>query len=168
MTKKELRKTLINKRKTLNNVSEELVNDLIKSELLDNQSVIGLYYPLQHEIDVLALLTKYNSVFCFPKVVNNEIKFYKIKSLKDFELGTFNVLEPNTKVEVLRDEIGAFIIPCVGITKDGKRIGYGKGYYDRYLEGYQGLKIALNYKECSNIEFNAEDHDIKIDYIFVR
>lgn len=168
MTKKELRKELLDTRKSLVDVSEYLVNDLIESNLLKDKNIIALYYPLPYEINVLGVMNLYDAIYCFPKVVGSDIIFYKVNSLVDFKKGTFNVFEPSTSQEISRDNIDAFIIPCVGICFDGKRIGYGKGYYDRYLSGYRGIKIALNYKECSDLDFKADDYDVKIDYIFKR
>ncbi len=168
MTKKELRKSLLIKRAELEDVSDLLVDDLVESELLKDKKIIGLYYPLPYEINVLKLMDIYNVSFCFPKVIDNEMKFYLIDSIADFQKGCFNVYEPTSCNIIESSQIDAFVIPCVGITSDNKRIGYGKGYYDRYLEKYTGLKIALNYKECSNLDFEANDYDIKIDKVFMR
>ena len=59
-----------------------------------------------------------------------------------------------------------FLIPCVGITNENKRIGYGKGYYDRYLSGYSGLKIGIVYKELNNIDLKCDIYDVILDMVF--
>lgn len=165
--KSSLRKELLVKRKSLNDISNLLINDLIESYILNKYSRIGIYYPLEYEINVLPIIDYYkDKEFYFPKTIGNDILFFKNNN--NFIKGKFNVMEPNNNMEVSRDDIEVFIVPCVGITLDKQRIGYGKGYYDRYLSGYKGLLIALNYKELSNLDFKTDNYDIKLDYIFVR
>ena len=83
-------------------------------------------------------------------------------SIKD---GMFNTKEPIGKI-VDRNTIDCFIIPCVAITTDNKRIGYGKGYYDRYLQGYRGLKIGICYDNMKNVDVKADLFDVIVDYKF--
>jgi len=168
MDKVSLRRELIKKREALNDVSLELLNDLYSSKLLENVNTIGLYYPLPNEINVLDIMNKYNIQFAFPKTIGNDIEFYIDNNLSNFKEGKFHVMEPMSNNKINRDDIDLFIVPCVGISKSNQRIGYGKGYYDRYLAGYNGKLIALNYKELSNLDINLEAHDIKLDYVFVR
>jgi 5-formyltetrahydrofolate cyclo-ligase len=65
-----------------------------------------------------------------------------------------------------RDEIECFLIPCVATTLDKYRIGYGKGYYDRYLEGYKGKKIGITYKNTS-LECKADSYDVLLDIVLM-
>ncbi len=165
-SKKDIRKSLLVKRRDLSDISEAIVSDIISSRILDDLKVIGIYYPLENEISVLNLLKVYkDKTFCFPKT-NDVISFYKENDLNNFSKAKFNVYEPTTSYFISRDEIEAFIIPCVGILKDKKRIGYGKGFYDRYLEGYKGLKIGVIYKELNNIDLLGDPYDVVLDVIF--
>ncbi len=168
MDKVSLRRGLIKQREALNDVSLELLNDLYSSNLLKKVNTVGLYYPLPHEINVLDIMDKYNLKFAFPKTIGNDIRFYLVDKNTPFIEGKFHVMEPSTDNIIDRDDIDLFIIPCVGISKDNQRIGYGKGYYDRYLKDYKGIKVALNYKELSSLDIKLEKHDITIDYVFVR
>ncbi|MCR5231364.1 MAG: hypothetical protein K6B64_01835, partial [Acholeplasmatales bacterium] len=70
--------------------------------------------------------------------------------------------EPITEA-VNRDLIDCYIIPCVGISNN-KRIGYGKGYYDRFLEGYKGLVIGITYKDFV-FDCNMDNHDRELDLV---
>ena len=168
MDKIEVRKNILEKRKSLYDVSNDLIKKLIDSKILDNCNNIGIYYPLPYEVNVLPLLKYYkDKCFCFPKTIGNDILFYKENDLKNFLKGKFNVMEPKSSDLVNSDKIDAFIIPCVGIDSFNRRIGYGKGYYDRYLQNYKGLKIALINKELY-LDFKVcDDFDIKIDKVFV-
>ena len=165
LNKKDLRKELLIKRDTLRDVSLSIVKDIVESNILDKFNIIGIYYPLKGEINLLSLLDKYkDKVFCFPKT-SDEITFYAENDLSNFSEAKFHVMEPNSKAFVERDRIECFLIPCVGITKDRQRIGYGKGYYDRYLEGYEGLKIGIIYKELNNIDFKCDSDDLTLALI---
>lgn len=166
LSKQEIRKSLLLKRRDLSSISDAIVADIVSSGVLDNVKTVGLYYPLDKEIDVRSLIKIYpNKTFCFPKT-SDVISFYKENDLNNFEKRKFNVYEPLSNNLILRDDIELFIIPCVGITKTKQRIGYGKGYYDRYLEGYNGLKIGVIYKELNNIDLIADPYDVKLDIVF--
>lgn len=166
MTKIELRKSLLKKRDSLSDISLTIINQIIDSKLLDDKKNVAIYYPLKGEVDVLALVDKYPNInFCFPKTLD-EISFYKENDLTRFEKKKFNVMEPITNNFISRDEIELFIIPCVGITKDRQRIGYGKGYYDRYLAGYNGIRVGVCYKELSDLDFKCDSYDVTLDYVF--
>ncbi len=148
--------------------SLSIVRDIIQSKILEKYNTIAIYYPLSGEINLLPLLKEYpNKRFVFPKT-SDVISFYYENDLNNFSEQKFHVMEPNSNNLVERSSIECFLIPCVGITKDMQRIGYGKGYYDKYLSGYKGLKIGITYKELNNIDFKADPWDLKLDIVFAR
>lgn len=85
---------------------------------------------------------------CVPGTRNME--FYYIKSLEDLEPGTFGVLEPRPeKSRLLTDfRSGLCIVPALSYDWHGYRLGYGKGYYDRFLAKFGGQMIGICYSEC--------------------
>lgn len=165
MDKKELRLSLLERRDSLEDISLSICRQIIETHLLDNVKRVGIYYPLKKEINLLSLLDYYRNIeFCFPKT-EDEISFYSENDLTNFQEAKFHVMEPNSNNLVQRDDIDLFLIPTVGITKDMQRIGYGKGYYDRYLNGYKGIKVGICYKQCANLDFKCDDWDLKFDQI---
>lgn len=167
MTKKELRKNLLIKRDSLRDISLNIIRHIKETKILDGFKRIGIYYPLKGEINLLSLIDIYpDKEFCFPKTME-EIAFYHENNISNFHKAKFNVLEPNSNILVERDSIDVFLIPCVGITYNNKRIGYGKGYYDRYLDGYKGMKIGICYKELSNLDFECDEWDLVLDKVIV-
>lgn len=79
-----------------------------------------------------------------------EMEFYEIHSLDELEPGTFGVLEPKPNPERLlpQDPGGLCIIPGLCFDNFGYRLGYGKGYYDRFLSGYTGVTVGICYSSC--------------------
>ena len=103
-----------------------------------------------------------NKNFYLP-ITREEISFIKYNKDDILIPGPFKTKEPVGDI-ISRDLIECFLIPCVAITKDNKRIGYGKGYYDRYLSNYNGLKIGICYKSYASVDVDADFYDVKLDY----
>ncbi len=87
-----------------------------------------------------------------PRCIENtcNMDFYLIKSLDDLEHGSFGVLEPKKDTcEKLEDfSSGLCIVPAIAFDKNGYRLGYGKGYYDRFLSKFSGRVFGVCYSAC--------------------
>lgn len=85
---------------------------------------------------------------CVPDTRNME--FYEIRSLDELSPGTFGVDEPTPNPERLlpADPGGLCIVPALCYDEYGYRLGYGKGYYDRFLAGYSGITVGICYAAC--------------------
>ena len=168
MTKSEARKHSLSLRKNVDNivVSNNIVKEIIKSEILKDYNNRGIYYPIGKEISILKIMDAYPDKKFYLPITKNEIAFIEYNSSDKLIDGPFNTKEPIGNI-VRRDTIDCFIIPCVAITAHNYRIGYGKGYYDRYLEGYQGFKIGICYANSANMEVIVDDFDVKLDFKFI-
>ena len=144
--------------------SSIVLGQLKNSNILDKYNNIGIYYPLGKEIDIMDIMNIYPDKNYYLPITKDEISFIKYNKNDLLVDGAFKTKEPVGGEIVSRDMIECFIIPCVAITKDNKRIGYGKGYYDRYLEGYNGLKIGICYKSADCVDLEGDSYDIKLDY----
>lgn len=85
---------------------------------------------------------------CVPDTRNME--FYYIRSLDELEPGAFGVLEPRPDPERLYREAegGLCIVPAFSYDWQGFRLGYGKGYYDRFLSRFEGNMVGICYSDC--------------------
>jgi 5-formyltetrahydrofolate cyclo-ligase len=106
-----------------------------------------------------------DKVICVPKVEGKEIQFYYLDNLFDLQTSTFGVLEPQGKKQIAKKDIDLLIVPLLVFDNQYQRIGYGGGYYDCYLQDYQGAKIgvAFSFQKITKIE--SEVHDIALDYV---
>lgn len=99
-----------------------------------------------------------------PKVEGKRMRFYGIKDVKNLRPGPFGILEPPAEGVELTEAADCLIMPGVAFDPKRARIGYGGGYYDRYLSSYRpGLTVALAF-ECQILSagaFLAEPHDIR-------
>lgn len=103
--------------------------------------MIGAYYPKGSEVNTLNILGKVlegQKILALPAIVGDKIFFYKISDMRDFGdqpiLNKFRIKEPSPSPAELIDEIDMIIVPGIAFDRNGYRLGYGRGYYDRYLQ----------------------------------
>ena len=164
MNKEETRKYALSIRNKLANesINNKIVNEL--EEAIKKHNTIGIYYPIGSEINILNIIKKYpNKKFYLP-ITRDEISFIEYKLGDTLVDAKFKTKEPVGDITP-RDMIECFIIPCVAISKTRQRLGYGKGYYDRYLKDYKGFKIWVIYKELNNLDFKSDSYDVYLDLV---
>ena len=90
-----------------------------------------------------------------------------VTHLEQLKPGMYGILEPEESCALIRpEEIDLAFVPCLSCSRDGRRLGYGGGYYDRYLETHPGHKtIALAYEFQILHELPAEPYDKSVDMI---
>lgn len=144
---------------------ETIKNEVIK--LIDDKHCIGIYVSFNHEVDTLNIIKALlgHKRVCVPRIVDRVMHFVEIRSLADLKAQTMGILEPVAKDWINPKEIDAFLIPLSAFNERGYRIGYGKGYYDRYLKGLFALKIGLAYSfQKLDLAFESP-HDVACDII---
>ena len=116
---------------------------------------IYTYVSKPIEVDTLALIEnalRHGKHVAVPRCVpgTREMEFYEIHSLFELQPGTFGVLEPvpeNSRL-VQEEAEGLCIVPGLSFDAEGYRLGYGKGYYDRFLSRFSGTTAGVCYKGC--------------------
>ena len=161
---KEIRKNIKNKDE-LDNI---IFNKIINLKEYKDRTLILTYVSLKEEVDTIELI-KYSlnigKQVAVPKCEGNDIVFYYINNLEDLKEGNFGILEPKTNETVNDFENSICIVPGIAFDKENNRIGYGKGFYDRFLKNYKGVKIGLTYKEYICDKIDVDDNDVKMDKI---
>lgn len=170
-----LRKELRAKRKSIADKvkrDKKISDNLLSFELYKNSKTILFYASLDDEINVDCCIEQALSdgkkialPVCTDK--NGNMKFYYINSLSEIRVGYFGVREPDTSVckEVDDFSFSICIVPAIAYDKNGFRLGYGKGYYDRFLKKYNLHSIGLCYNELIEDKLPIGEYDIPVDYI---
>ena len=162
--KSDIRKEAIEKRKQLNCVelSKKIINNLTSlSEYKQSKNII-CYYPLKYEVDTKECFNNLEKQWYLPKVNGKNIDICPLGKLKK---GSFGIFEPITNPIKDYKDINMIIIPACAADKSGGRIGYGKGYYDRFLPllNKSCKKVMLIYSDLIYDNIYSDVHDIKVD-----
>ena len=170
MKKAELRSQIKIKRKELvkcnklDIISNKIVQNIVDSKIFKNASNIALYYPLEGEIDLRELLKNKDKTFYFPKCIENNLYFAKYDG--NFKKGCFGVYEPVSGC-INPNILDVIFIPALCCNEQCYRLGYGKGFYDRFFRENKinAKKIIISAKCFITNEFVQDDYDYKCDYI---
>ncbi len=157
-----IRKNIISKKDKSLKIFSSIIND--KDYL--NSRVIAIYKSLGNEVSTDRLI-KYSlslgKTVVLPKVDKSIMNFYKIDNNTKYKKSLFGIDEPISN-EIITD-IDLFIIPGVVFGKDLNRVGFGKGYYDKYLENNNAIKIGICFEEQVIDSIDSDTNDVKMDKI---
>ncbi len=170
--KEKIRKEILELRKThKDNLKDALkIKDRFFSiPFITSKNSYLLYYPHKNEVNTIPIieeLLKLGKRVLLPKVKlnDNSIVPILIDNLNQLKKGFAGIKEPEGE-ELDKKYIDVVVIPAVAYDKRGYRLGYGSGYYDRFLSDYQGLKVGLAYDFQIVEHIPEESHDIPVDLI---
>jgi len=182
VNKKELRNEILKKRDVLTKEEHREKSDVIARRVMTHSAfadanVVLLFASFRNEVDTTKIfksaITSGKAVY-YPKVLGKEMEFYHVESEDDFEEGRWGIREP--KVEEERkfapkqgDQI-CVVMPGAVFDKTGNRIGYGGGYYDKFLKESETLnlfKMGIGFS-CQIVDvddFPKEEHDVTLDML---
>jgi 5-formyltetrahydrofolate cyclo-ligase len=145
------------------------------AEVLANappSAAIGLYAPVRGEVDVLPLLADIVShgwMAALPRVEGpGDMAFRQITRVDELRPGAYGIPEPGPDCpRVAPVDLTALIVPGVAFARDGRRLGYGGGYYDRWLaaEQVRAVRIGIAFELQVLDELPAEAHDVRMHYL---
>ena len=147
--------------------SKKIQDRLKQVDVFKKAEKIACYYPIGSEVltqDIMQELLGNGIEISLPKVVGDNLSFRKIGGLKDLEKGTFGIMEPKENCNEVK-EIDVVLVPSIGITRNGIRLGYGYGFYDRFLSTSNAKTIALAYSKQLVKSIPFSEKDVKIDWI---
>lgn len=135
-----------------------------------------LYAPTQEEIDVMpiarAALEKGKTVL-FPRCdkKTHTMQYHAVKSLDELEIDSYGIAEPSPDAPLYDPQSpGAAVcfVPGLVYDKAGYRLGYGKGFYDRYLSGFSGCTIGVVYSDYILTEVPRGRFDVTVDILLTE
>ena len=173
MLKSKLRKKILKVRQKFNTKNIQInfnqIIKILKREKITNK-IIGGYYPVNFEIDDLALLREFKKNkfnISLPIIKKNfQMDFYSWSFSEPLKINKYGIPEPEAKNIVYPDVL---LIPLVAFDKNLNRLGYGGGYYDRLIEKLSKKKniikigLAFSVQEIDKVPINI--YDQKLDYI---
>ena len=170
MDKNTQRKICLQNRKNLTEQERKEYSQIICDKLfeLNLKGNIMSYYPVKEEVDV----TRFNNqkLTCYPVIMTDKQMQVYLPINNDFLLNYYKIPEPNTDtgIKIEKEYISAVIVPCVGFDEEGYRIGYGGGYYDRFLSDFKVKKIGVCFQATKVDKVITDEYDIKLDMIITE
>ena len=148
--------------------------DLIKSKFRNKKIKLALYYPSSFEVNVLKLL-EFNYIsnqnLLLPVVEeSNSMNFFRWKKNEVLQVNKFGILEP---IKTKKNVPNIMLVPLLAFDENKYRLGYGKGFYDRYLNKYLKrfkniltVGVAFSFQKYHKLPINNKD--VKLNYIITE
>lgn len=183
LNKKELRKEILRKRDNLESSVKEKMDMAIQekffsSEYYKNAEKIFIYISYGSEIDTKSMINRALSEgkkIYVPRTIFKDkiMDAVEIKSFDNLIEDRYGILEPSFEEEAVNpDDIDLIVVPGTAFDKNGGRMGYGAGYYDRYFKKIINksriVKLALTYDFQVLDYIPMEDHDVPMDIIYTE
>ena len=176
MNKSDIRKKILKIRKK-NSFKGFKINFKNLSKFLkknkEKKKIIGGYYPYNHEVDtieILEKLEKQNYKISLPKIKKNfQMDFFHWSTKDPLSLNEYGIPEPTSNKVIYPNFL---LVPLVAFDKHFNRIGYGGGFYDRYIKKIKKnnkvITIGLAYSYQKVREIQTNENDIKLDFIITE
>lgn len=176
IVKRELRAKYSELRDTVNLVDkvgfdEQILHMLIGLNCYKKAKLVLCYVSTGSEVDTHKIIMQAlhdDKTVAVPRCLdkNGHMEFRLIRSFNELEPSTFGLMEPIESTQNATDFSDSIcILPGLAFDITGYRLGYGKGYYDRFLSRYNGIRIGLNYSRCVVEKLPHSKYDVPVNYI---
>ena len=169
-TKKEIRSCILKQRRAQSKETCEKSSMVIAEKLLAlpeyrKAKNIYAYMDFSGEVKTEMILKeslRLGKNLWLPRVNGDIMDFFRVRSKDDFEIGAYGILEPKGESKAGKEEArdGFMVVPGVAFDADRNRIGFGGGYYDKYLELYPELftaAVAFGFQIVEGVPTEAND-----------
>ena len=178
-TKQEFRNALKNKRNSLSNEQRKewdvaIIKRIAASECFKNARELLLYAPVGSELNLLPLARAaqmQGKRIAFPRcdTESNTLRFYYLEPNARLVSGAYHIPEPPADAPLcVPTQHSLCIVPALTFDLSGARLGYGKGYYDRFLADFPGVAIGAVYSALLVRRVPTEPHDLPVSMIFTE
>lgn len=168
MTKEKIRKSMLIKRFAINKKDKkkldlEAVNLIKRHKYYRSAKRIGIYHPIKNELDITKLLEE-NKAFYLPRVFGLEMEYIHATIKTKLKMSKLRILEPEHKLEKATPEL--LIVPALAVDNRLNRVGYGKGFFDKYIKNNpqtKTLALVIDFQVLKSVPKNNNDmkvHDI--------
>lgn len=148
--------------------SEIIRRKLKKTQEYRTAGVIALYHSMPDEVNTAGMIQDAfadGKTVCLPKIKGGEMQIYTVTPQTKFTAGAFGILEPAEGDLISHAQIDLIIVPLLAADAQNYRLGFGGGYYDKYLNRFQGNTIGICFKEQRapfSLPHEAHDMPLKI------
>jgi 5-formyltetrahydrofolate cyclo-ligase len=157
-------------------LSREICENLFSNVNFENLSVIHTFLPIKsnREVDTWMIIDRVNKNYprvrmCVPKINNqtSELEHYYLEGPEQLETNMWGIPEPVKGVPTPIEKIDAVLVPLLAFDRQGHRIGYGRGFYDRFLADCRPdcQKIGLSFFEMEDHIDGINEKDVPLDLI---
>lgn len=177
MSKAKLRNNMLHQLKNLKpqykaKIEASLREQLFQTSIWKQSNVIGMTYSQSFEWDTTSIMKRAwqeKKVVALPKSndENKQLQFYKVSKDSPLQIGYGGILEPyhDENKQLHKHNIDLLIVPGLLFDEAGYRIGYGGGFYDRYLQDFPNKTLALASDRQLIEKLKHESHDIPVQMI---
>jgi 5-formyltetrahydrofolate cyclo-ligase len=174
--KEDLRRRFLLLRDSLDKRERSRLSEMIQESVISLDEFrscesIGNYSAIGSEVDT-SMIARYSLIqgksLAYPRIIDsNTMEFRLVRDASlDLVVGRYSILEPLDSCEYVEPEL--LIVPAIVWDEEGYRIGYGKGYYDRYLAKHDALCIGLAYDFQVLSSIPHTSNDAKVDIIITE
>lgn len=176
--KKAKRKIFISKRQSLSfdekSLRDEKISQLIiRSDLFNSCDTLLAYYPVRNEINILPVIEaafKMNKKVALPKTYQGGIMDFRyISSFENLAIGPYGIPEPCENNELFNGRTSSLcIVPALSYDFCGYRLGYGGGYYDRFLSSFLGRAVGVVYSDFIIERLPHDKNDVPVSALITE
>lgn len=171
--KKDLRKEMLAKRAVLGkdaiaSASERILGNLFADLDFLKCGSAGFYYPHMGEIDTHKMIERslaFKKTAYLPKIIDGGIVFCEFGGYDQLMKGKYEIMEPAGNQEGTPEVL---VVPGVAFDIERHRLGFGKGYYDRYLSSHECISIGVCYAWQVIDKLPKEGHDVRMDKLIAE
>jgi len=147
--------------------SIRITEKIIETDTYKSSKTLMLFFPKADEVDTLFLIKKAitdKKTVVFPITDKKTNNLIPVIFKGGFKKGAFGIYEPIGDI-IDKNKIDAVIIPALSADSHNYRLGYGGGYYDRFLKDFNGFKITVLFSELLTDRLPRDEFDIKTDLV---
>ncbi len=148
--------------------SQEIFSKLLKTDVFRKARKVSCYISKEGEVETAAIidyLLAQKKEVCVPVINQNSMMMIQIDQNTIWKKSAYGLKEPTTIKLVNPKSLDLIIVPGIGFSLDGCRLGRGKGYYDQFLKSLRAYKLGLAFEHQIHTKIPLSDHDIKLDGI---
>ncbi|MBQ8850359.1 MAG: 5-formyltetrahydrofolate cyclo-ligase [Clostridia bacterium] len=177
--KERSRAHFFEQRKSISNESRFLLDTALFSNAaalpqFKEANTLLCYYPIKGEPNILPLVRHAQALgkaIAFPisHIKERRLSFHVLSDLSELVIGAYGIPEPPCELPVVTSFANSLcLVPALAFDKSGYRLGYGGGYYDRFLPDFNGVSLGLAYSAFFVDRLPVEDHDSTVDIIITE